>query len=232
MKPFNYDTTQAEKRLARNLKNLPNYCRPEYLEMYDNEREFFAGLLQVVYDSSKFGCWPSHQFLRQIQEDVLEIAQCGRVRKIFPVWKAFEQVNERKKKLKLTSCVTDLIIRARGLLPRESEFERVLRLLKPGDGQARRDYHDMLEDSLRDPRKFAELLQAHEKMMKHRFMVEPLVHWIVLIRHPMAKDFHSIADCCSTLEESKARREAYDRRERVQRHRSRKKILSKSVSPI
>jgi hypothetical protein len=220
---------QAKERLARNLENLTNYCRRGFRPLDDDAwRDDFGDHWRLRRSAAaivKFGCWPTRELLAEIERDVLVLAE--RERGIFPVWKAFELVNKRMKKLQLKSCVNDLIRAAQRLLPAESELNKVVRLARAGKAQAQCSYQKKV---LLDPQKHAELLQAHDEMVRQRDMAEPLVHWTINIGHPMAGDWGYIVKLHPTVEEFKDWRRLTKRRESVRRHRSGKKISSKSVS--
>jgi len=130
-------------------------------------------------------------------------------------------------KLKLKERVDQLINRARDLLPGESELHKVVRLATAGNAQAQCSYRDKV---LIDSQKHAELLQAHDEMMRQRFMAEPLVHWTIDIAHPFAGDWGYIVKLHPTPDEFKAWQKSEKQRNRLRRHRSGKKIPSKSVS--
>ena len=93
--------SQTKERLERNLESLESYCKPGVIP----DDGLFAG-------SSELGYWPSRELLDEIARDVLLLAFLERKRPFLPVWKAFEQVDKRMKKLQLTSRVNDLIRRA------------------------------------------------------------------------------------------------------------------------
>ncbi len=215
---------QAKERLTRNLSHLPLYCKcgklpPGYYAGCEGWR-----LSRSLADCHKLGCWPSRELLAEIENDVLVLAE--REREIFPVSKAFELVNKRMKKLQLKSCVNDLIRRAQRLLSAESELNKVVRLAIAGKAQAQCS----LADTIVKPEKLAKLLQADRQMVRQRDMAEPLVHWTIDIGHPFANDWGYIVKLHPTVEEFKDWQRLTKRRESVRRHRSGKKISSKSVS--
>jgi hypothetical protein len=102
-----------------------------------------------------------------------------------------------------------------------------VRLARAGNAQAQCSYRDNV---LIDSQKHAELLQAHDEMMRQRFMAEPLVNWTIDIAHPCAGHWGYIVKVHPTVEEFKNFERLKKRRESVRRHRSGKKIPSKSVS--
>jgi hypothetical protein len=186
---------RAKKRLARNLIHLGSYCSP--------------------------GGWPAREFLAEIQHDVLVLA--ARKRPIRPVWKAFEQVDQHEKRLRLKSHINDLIRRARNLLSGKSQLAKTVREAKTkGNAEAQ----CLLRRWAADPQKFAELLGADRLWVIQWCNAQDLVRWTLSIRHPNAKDLHWIAKFLPTVEESRRQK----RRESVRRSRSRKKISSDSVT--
>jgi hypothetical protein len=215
------------ERLECNLSHLTNYCRPGFRPLDDDAwRDDFDHwrLRRSAFDIAKFGCWPERELLREFEADVLVLA--GRERAIFPVWKAFLLVDRRKKKLRLKSCVNNLIRRAQRLLSGESELNKVVRLAKAGDLKARCSLSDMIVK----PEKLDELLQAYRQMVIQRDRAEPLVHWTIDIGHPFAGDWGYIEKLHPTVDEFKTWQKNEKRRNRLRRHRSGKKIRSKSVS--
>jgi hypothetical protein len=179
------------ERLERNLENLSFYCSPGFMPPRDGVaiNNLVAHIMRGVSGSRELGYWPSHELLQQIQDDVTVLAERGRVRQIYPVWKAFEQVDRRLTKLRLKLRVGNLISRARAMLPAESELNKVVRLAIAGDIQARCSLGDMIMKT----EKLAELLQADQQMERQRCWAKPVAEWTVRIEHPMAKDFVCIA---------------------------------------
>ena len=110
---MNSANRQAQERLARNLKHLSIYCSPR---IYCSPGDKPGGL----------PLWPSRELLAEIQNDVLVLAQRERKKPIFPVWKAFGQVDKRVKKLRLENYVDNLIRRARDLLSVESALSKTV----------------------------------------------------------------------------------------------------------
>jgi hypothetical protein len=186
----------AKERLERNLPHLSSYCRP----------------------GVNTGGWPSlpsREFLAAIQNDVLVLAQRERKKPIFPVWKAFLQVDKRQKKLRLKNCVDNLIHRARELLSVESVLAKAVPEAKAGNAQAQ----CLMRDLVADPQKLVELLGADRQFVIQWCMAQDLLHWTLSIRHPMAKDLHWIAKFLPTKEEVRRQK----RWESVQRCRAFKK---------
>lgn len=217
--------SQTRERLKRNLESLASYCQPGVTPPDDVARDGWAAAVLRIFDSKKFGCWPRRVLLREIEHDVLVLALLERRKPLFPVWKAFEQVDKRMKKLRLKSHVYDLICRARAVLPQESLLNKRLREAIAGDAQAR----CLLRDLGQEPQKLVELLRDDRQMVIQRCMAMPLVEWLIDIMHPMAKDFHNIVELLSTVEEVKALRQRDKTRERVQLYRL-KKSRRKSVT--
>jgi hypothetical protein len=181
----------ARERLERNLENLSFYCSPGFKLGGDAANRFTtSSILRGIVGSYGGGYWPSHELLREIEDDVTVFAMRGRVRPIYPSWKAFEQVDRRLTKLRLKLRVGNLISRARAMLPGESEVNKLLRLaIASDDIQARCSLGDMAMKA----EKLDELLEADRQIEKQRFMAEPLAQWTVSLGHPMAKDFVCIA---------------------------------------
>lgn len=181
-------------------------------------------MLRGLSGSHEAGYWPSYELLREIHDDVRELAEQGRVRQIFPIWKAFLQVDRRLKKLRLKLHVEGLITRARAMLPpAESEADKVVRLLKAGNAQAQCSLRDMATK----PQKLDKLLQEDRQVEIQWRMALPLAEWIVGIGHPMAKDFVYIAGFDPPDREFRRR---IFQSARVRRHRS-KKHLQKALQP-
>ena len=215
----------AIERLERNLENLSFYCKPEFVPPRDAINNFVAHIFRGVSGSLKLGYWPSHELLREIQDDVTVLAERGRVRQIFPAWKAFEQVDKRFTKLRLKLRVGNLISRARDMLPGESELGKAVREAKAGTAQAQ----CLLREMVLEPEKLDKLLQADRQMERQRCMAKPVAQWTVSIGHPMAKDFVCIAGFDPPDLDWHRRIVQWDR---VRRHRLAKKTSLKSVTPI
>jgi hypothetical protein len=224
MKP---ELLRAKERLARNLSHLSCYCQPLRIPPDDSARDDLEHWrLRDLPGSYKDGFWPSRELLAEIENDVLFLAE--RKRAIFPVWKAFLQLNNRVKKLQLKSRVNDLIRRAQRLLSGESELNKVLRLAKAGDLKARCSLSNMILK----PEKLDELLEADRQMMVLRDRARPLVYWSIDIGHPFANDWSHIVKLRPTVKEFEAWQRREKRRESVRRCRSRKKILPDLVTPF
>jgi hypothetical protein len=176
----------AIERLERNLEKLSSYCRPGSISSIDDVARdgLTVWTLDAFDDSYKLCWWPSRELLNEIHDDVYLLAVSERVRPIWPVWKAFEQVDRRLTKLRLKLRVGNLISRARDLLPDESELNKIVRLATAGTAQAQCSLRDMVLDA----QKLDALLRAERRMVIHRCMAQPLVFWIKTIGDPMAKD--------------------------------------------
>jgi hypothetical protein len=206
--------------LECNLEKL-SFCFPRRFLPVDVPA-FAAFDFIGISGSYELDYWPSHELLREIEDDVTVLAMRGRVRKIFPVWKAFEQVDRRFTKLRLKLRVDNLISRARAMLPSESELDREA---KAGTAQAQ----CRLGDMVLEPDKLAELLQAERQMERQRCMAQPVARWTVTIGHPMRKDFVCIAGFDLQDFDDVIRRTKQS--ERTRRCRA-KKTSSKSVTAI
>ena len=156
---------------------------------------------------------PKRELLAEIECDVLVLAgQHDRVlRKRFPIWKAFLQVDKRAKRLRLKSRVNDLIRHARRLLSNESVLAKAVTKAKAGNAQAQ----CTLRDVVLDPQKLGELLLDDRLMVIQRCMSVPLVLWAIGLGHPMAKELGSLAECFETPEEYKAHEKRSKIRSRV-----------------
>ena len=110
----------AKERLERNLKSPASYCqRPaDPLAKIHEEAEDPIG----EWLERRRVLWPSRELLQEIDDDVIVLAVAGRKKPILPVWKAYEQVDRRMRKLRLKSRLNDLIRRARARVPGESEL--------------------------------------------------------------------------------------------------------------
>ena len=75
----------AKERLERNLKSLESYCQPpvDGQAEIDEEAEDPIG----EWLEKRRVLWPSHELLRQIDDDVIELAIAGRKKPILPVWR-------------------------------------------------------------------------------------------------------------------------------------------------
>jgi hypothetical protein len=81
----------AKERLERNLKSLESYCQPPVDEQAEIDEEAENPIGEWL--KKRRVLWPSHELLRQINDDVIELAIAGRKKPILPIWKAFEQVD-------------------------------------------------------------------------------------------------------------------------------------------
>jgi hypothetical protein len=234
---LNPDSARAIERLERNLENLSYFCKPRFIPVggwaSGWANPFITSLLfslsSGIYGSWEFGYWPSHELLREIEDDVTVLAHRGHVREIAPVWKAFERLDRRLTKLLLKSRVDNLISRARAMLQTsESELNKVVREAKAGTAQARFSSGDMVMK----PCKLDELLQADWQMASQRTMAQPVARWTVTIGHPMRKYFVSIAGRDLPWEDWREELRRLKQSERTRRCRLAKKTSSKSVTPF
>jgi hypothetical protein len=208
-------------RLECNLKDLSLCCTARLRGNRFNALMYSRGL----FGSHETGYWPSHELLREIQDDVCKLAASGRVRPIYSVWQAFEQLDRKMPKLRLKLRVDKLVSRARAMLPpTESELEKDVRLAKAGNTQAQCSLGDMAMT----PEKLAKALRADQQIERELCMALPLAEWIVSIGHPFAKDFVDIAGFYPP--DWKSHRRRILQSARVRRHRLVKKTSSKSVT--
>jgi len=223
------------ERLKRNLEDLEFYFPIQGIyNPGEDEIQRLALLVSTLRDiadsdlhEDKLDYWPSAKLLREIECDVLVLAgQHERIKLIFPVWKAFEQVDKRIKGLRLKSHVNNLIRHACKLLSCESQLAKAATKAKAGNAQAQCSLRDMA----RDPQKFAELLQDDRLMTLQRSMAVPLVWWALGIGHPMARDLGLLSEFFHTVEEHRASERRAKARGRMRRHRLRKKSCRKSVT--
>ena len=173
----------AKERLERNLKSLVSYCqRPaDRLAKIDEEAKDPIG----EWLEKRRVLWPSRELLQEIPDDVIVLAVAGRKKPILPVWKAYEQVDRRMRKLRLKSRLNDLIRRARDRVAGESELGRAARELEEGNalGQC------LVRDILAGTRSLSELLDDDRQTILQKAKSYPLVEWLSVNGHPMAKDF-------------------------------------------
>ena len=218
------------ERLKRNLEKLSSYCKPGFISSVDDVAKdgLTVWTLDAFADSYELCWWPSRELLCEIEKDVSFLALSERVRRILPVWKAFEQVDRRWTKLRLKLRVGNLIKHARDLLRDESELTKIVRLAIAGKLQGQCSLRDMVLD----PQKLDALLKADRRMVIERCMAQPLVFWISHTGHPMAKDLDYQVSGFWTNENFKAWQRRDKTRERVRRHRLNKKTSSKSVTPV
>jgi hypothetical protein len=215
------------ERLERNLKNLSFYCNPGF-KLDGGVASFVPSVLRGIPGTYELGYWPSYELLQEIEDDVIVLAERGRVRQIFPRWKAFEQLDRRLTKLRLKLRVGNLISRAHAMLPSESELNKLVTLAIAGNIQARCSLGDMVMKT----EKLAEVLQADRQMERQRYMAHPVARWTVWLRHPMAKDFVCIAGGDLPGQDWRDSHRRILQWDRVRRHRSAKKTSLKSVTPI
>src|SRR5262245_6659224 len=212
---------QARERLERNLESLAFYCKPpakvvKFDEKADDPIGDWAEKLRQVR-------WPSRELLREIDDDVIVLAMRGRVKPILPVWKAFEQVDKRIKKLRLKARVDDLIHRACARLGGESVLERAAWALKAGKADAQ----CLVRDIMLGNQDLGELLDDYRYRLLQKVKSYPLAEWAMVNGHPLAKDFGPVVEFFvvddEAIRKQKIRQWRDKTRERVQRHRLGKK---------
>ena len=163
--------------------------------------------------------WPSHELLRQIDDDVIELAIAGRKKPILPVWKAYEDVDRRMRKLRLKSRLNDLIRRARERVAGESELGRAAWELEAGN--ARRQC--LVRDILCGKRSLRRLLEDHQWRTVQKAKSYPLLEWLMVNGHSMAKDFGPVAEHFAVDDAVVKERKLLEQREkgraRIRRHR-------------
>ena len=206
----------AKERLMRNLEALASYCQPADRTADDDP---------VTEELKKRGRWPSRELLQEIEDDVFVLLER---KQIVPIWKEFEQVDKRMKKLRLKSRANDLIRRACARLAGESVLGKAAREPTTKETQS------LLCDIDLGKRNFAELLEDDRRRVRQRYMAGPLVDWALIIGHPMAKDFGKIEAFLiwglnETVEEVKLLQRREKTRERVRR--LREKTRRDSVTP-
>ncbi len=206
--------------LERNLEILEFYCNDRVNSdhrLSHSSMRFMGSLFTHGFlGSFDLGFWPTHGLLRQIQADVTVLAERSGVGHGFPPWKTFKRVNRLYPKLRLKERVDRLIIRARAMVPDESELSEAVWSAQADGAMAQCEWRDRVME----PEKFAELLQAHQQALRACWMAETLVGWLVEIGHPRAKDF----GCTEDIRKSWKRRKG---RARTRSCRQRKKTLQK-----
>jgi hypothetical protein len=185
---------QAKERLERNLKRLSSFCQSGV----DDTRD-----------------WPSRELLEDIRHDVEVLAGLERKRRFWPVWKAFEHVDKRMKKLQLESRVSDLIRRARNMLRSESELSKAIRDSFEGDEIAQCS----LRDLVLQPKKLARLLSDDRRMVTKWCLAHPLMWWAIEIRHPVVEDLERVKSFLTSVKEMKAMQRRDKTSERVRQYR-------------
>jgi hypothetical protein len=220
------------ERLERNLEILQFYCSPGVLPGVVAANPFMiSSILRGIFGSHELGYWPSYELLREIEDDVTVLAERGRVRQIFPCWKAFEQLDKRLTKLRLKLRVDNLIGRASKLLSDESQLAKALAVATTGNALAQRSLNaasgpeSISAAAKTAAQKHYELLQAHGQMERQRCMAQPVATWTVSIGHPMAKDFVCIAGFDPPGQDWRDSHRRILLWDRVRRHRLAKKHL-------
>jgi hypothetical protein len=229
MKRSNPILAAALKRLERNLDDLKFCCSPGLTPKGSEAIRFanfrFSRLAPGVSDKDSY--WPPYALLREIEDDVIVLAEHGRQKQIFPRWKAFEQLDRGTPRLRLKMRVDKLVRRAGDMLPpSESTLDGVVRLAIAGTTQAQCS----LRDIVMSPQKLAELLQDDRQMERQRCMARPVAKWIVWIAHPMAEDFVSLAEFYPYGQHEREFHRRLLQSLSVRRHRLTKKTSSKSVT--
>jgi len=218
----------TKERLESNLKSLSSYCKPGVFAEDDARKGWADAMLSAVFGPYKrLACWPSRELLREIENDVLFLAFRERRNPIFPVWKAFEQVDKRIPKLRLRLRLDNLIRHARDILPRESALGAAVTKARAGEPMAQ----CLLRDIAMNESKLAKLLMEDRHMVRLQCMAYPLVAWLIEIGHPTANDLNNIVEFLPTAEDVRALHRLEKTRERVRRHRLRKKRSLENVTP-
>jgi RNA polymerase sigma-70 factor, ECF subfamily len=96
---------RTESRLRDDLQRLALYCQPP-----DPAAKNATDLDERM---KQFTWWPQENLLARIEDGVLAIALTQRKYPERRLWKNFELVNRRKKKLQLVDQINDLVSRAR-----------------------------------------------------------------------------------------------------------------------
>jgi hypothetical protein len=175
--------------------------------------------------------WPSRELLQEIDRDVIVLAIVQRKKPILPVWKAFEQVDKRMKKLRLKSRLNDLISRTCAILAGESELGKAARDWETGKAEAQ----SLVRDILLGNRNLAELLDEDRVRQSQRAKSWPLVEWAIVNGHPMARDLDNVPALFvqdnAAIEKRKILQRRDQTRERQRRRRLRlEKTSRKSVT--
>jgi len=173
----------AKERLERNLKSLEAYCQPPV----DGQAEIDEQAENPIgeWQKKQRVLWPSHELLRQIDDDVIELAIAGRKKPILPIWKAFEQADRRMRKFRLKLRLEALIRRAGERVTGESELAKAARELEAGNAGAQ----CLVRDILCETRSLRRLLEDDHWRIVQKAKSYPLLEWLIVLGHPMAKDF-------------------------------------------
>ena len=215
---------EAKERLERNLENLASYCKPppdktaKVDPTADDPLGEWSDKIRVL--------WPPGELLQEITHDVIALGMVDRKKPILPVWKAFEQVDKRMKKLRLRSRLNDLIRRACAILAGESELGKAARDLEAGKAESR----SLVNDILLGKRNLGDLLDEDRLRQSRRAKAYPLVEWVMVIGHPMAKDFGDVAAFFVQDNAAIEKRKILQRRDKTrERQRRRRLKLKKPV---
>jgi len=207
----------AKQRLLRNLKSLEAYCQPPV----DGQAEIDAEAEDPIGEwlEKRRVLWPSNELLRQIDDDVIELAIAGRKKPILPISKAFEQVDRRMRKFRLKSRLNDLIRRARDRVTGESELAKAAWELEAGNAGAQ----CFVRDILCGTRSLRRLLEDDQWRTAQKAKSYPLWEWLIVNGHPMAKDFGPVAEHfvidAGVVKERKLLEQREKGRARTRRHR-------------
>jgi hypothetical protein len=179
----------ALARLECNLKSLECYCRPpvDGQAELDVEAEDANSELAQWLEKRRV-LWPCAELLRQIDDDVIELAVVGRRKPIVPKWKAYLQVDRRNSKLRLKSRLDALVRRALERVSGESELEIAAR--EPGSASAQ----CLVSDILCGARSLERLLDDYRQRIVQKAKFGPLFEWLVVNGHPFSKEFGPVAE--------------------------------------
>jgi len=212
----------AKARLLCHLDRLRGYCQPVENQKTNDEKAEEPLWQRHVR-------WPGREFLHDIERNTLVLAKHERARQIVPAWKAFKIVDKRVPGLRLVQQVDNLTKRAMDRLKDAGESELAKSAWDADDVATQ----CLLRDLLLQKKNLAELVSEYRRCIRQRVEAWPLVEWLIEISHPTVRDFDDrtrfIYDGFQeAVEELKVTRRRAKQRERVRRHRLRKKTTSKN----
>jgi len=207
----------AKARLLCELDRLRVYCQP-----VENQKAKDENAEEPWWE--RHVQWPGREFLWDIERNVLVLASYERARQIVPKWKAFKIVDKRVPALRLVQRVDNLARRAMERLKDVGESELAKMAWDPNSVATRCFLHDLVLQK----KNLAKLLAEYRGCLRPRIEGCPLVEWLIEISHPMVRDFDDRTSFISdgfqlALEKLKLSRRRKKQRERVRRHRLRKK---------
>jgi len=216
----------AKARLLCQLDRVKGYCQP-----VQNEKAQDQNAEEPLWEQHVR--WPGREFLHDIESNVLVLAKHERARQIVPAWKAFKIVDKRVPAFRLVQRVDNLAKRAVERLKDAGESELAKMARDPDDVATQCFLHDLVLQK----KNLSKLVSEYRRCIRPRIEAWPLVEWLIEIRHPMVRDFDDRTSLMSdlfqgALEKLKLSRRRKKQRERVRRHRLRKKSAGKSLQRL